>query len=242
MSEKIYNIYKLENYKNGSTELFKNGELLEDGTNAKFSGSIDQVLKKLETNEGWHIRINPDKPCIFYGDFDHTTKERFSEFLALLCIKLDITLADISYTKSKKVGEYSYHFSVPSLISSSPKNIKKFFEYYDCFKKFRGEVKELDYNVYRVIPFRLPMQTNKEKTNTHKIMRGKMADFIVEYVDKIKCDIGDYEEEYIKTDTVYQEVQEGDIDKYLNIISSDKERIEWIKVLNAVKNIIGEEG
>jgi phage/plasmid-associated DNA primase len=87
------------------------------------------------------------------------------------------------------------------------------------------------------------MQTNKEKTNIHKIVRGTMSDFIVEYVDKIKCDIGDYtEEEYIKTDTVYSEVQEGDIDKLLNIISSDIARIEWIKVLNGVQNIIGEEG
>jgi len=83
MSEKIFNIYKLENYKN-DIEFFKNGKILEDGTNAKFSGSIDQVLKKLEKNEGWHIRINPDKPCIFYGDFDHTTKERFRDFLACL--------------------------------------------------------------------------------------------------------------------------------------------------------------
>ena len=101
MSKILYNIYKLENYKNGSTDFFQNGKILEDGTNAKFSGSIDQVLKKLETNEGWHIRINPDKPCIFYGDFDHTTKERFSEFLALLCIKLEITLDDAYFLYQK---------------------------------------------------------------------------------------------------------------------------------------------
>ena len=239
MSEKIYNIYKLENYKNGSTDLFQNGKILEDGTNAKFSGSIDQVLKKLETNEGWHIRINPDKPCIFYGDFDHTTKERFSEFLALLCIKLEITLDDISYTKSKKVGEYSYHFSVPSLISSSPKNIQRFFEYYDCFQKFRGEVKELDYNVYRVSPLRLPMQTNKEKTNTHKIVRGKMSDFIVEYVDKIKCDIGEYEEEEYTSNFNNDEVSEEDVHKCLECIIPDLKLSydDWFQIGTAVKNL-----
>ena len=100
----------MENYKNTTEEFFENEKVMPD---AKFHGTIDQVLEKLEKNEGWHIRINPEKPCIFYGDFDHTTKERFSEFLALLCVKLDVTLNEISYTKSKKVGEYSYHFSVP---------------------------------------------------------------------------------------------------------------------------------
>jgi len=109
MSEELYNIYKLKNY-------FNTTEFFEQDSDAKFQGSITQVVKKLQKNEGWHIRINPEKPCIFYVDFDKTTKERFAKLIKLLCHHLVFKPDDISYTKSKTIdGKYSYHISIPSM-------------------------------------------------------------------------------------------------------------------------------
>jgi hypothetical protein len=71
MSELKYNIYKLNNYFN-TTDFFEKD--LEENKDAKFQGTITQVVEKLQKNEGWHIRINPEKSCLFYVDFDKTTK------------------------------------------------------------------------------------------------------------------------------------------------------------------------
>jgi hypothetical protein len=57
MSELKYNIYKLNNYFN-TTDFFEKD--LEENKEAKFQGTITQVVEKLQKNEGWHIRINPE--------------------------------------------------------------------------------------------------------------------------------------------------------------------------------------
>ncbi len=94
-----------------------------------FTGTIDEILKKLEKDKSYALRINPEKECVFYGDFDHGENEEvFEEFIDELCNLLKITRDDIKFTYSHKkiVNEHSYHYSIPSIITT-PKDLKIFF-------------------------------------------------------------------------------------------------------------------
>jgi len=86
---KIFKIYALPN-------LFISSETFDD---YKYeSSSIDKIIKKLTKDKGYNIRINPDEPCIVYGDFDKSTLEHFQEFLALLSACLNVQIDEISYS------------------------------------------------------------------------------------------------------------------------------------------------
>ena len=102
MSEILYNIYKLKNYFNTETEFESGVKVNPDGTiqKFKFEGTIEEVLKKLEKDRGYHIRINPTATTILYGDFDHTTPELFNAFLNKLSKMCQVEIKDISYTES----------------------------------------------------------------------------------------------------------------------------------------------
>lgn len=231
MTENLYNIYKLKNYFN-TTEFFE-----KDSKDAKFQGTITQVVEKLQKNEGWHIRINPEKPCIFYVDFDKTTKERFVKLLKLLCDHLDFKPEDISYTKSKTInGKYSYHISIPSMWTDSPLNIKRYFEHYDCYKEFLI-TKEIDISVYSVKPYRLPLQTNDAKPIQHKIVQGTLQDFITEYTDKATDYLEPVPEKVYVNNYSNEEVSEEDVHKCLECIDPDCGYEDWIKVATSVKNL-----
>ena len=233
MSELKYNIYKLNNYFN-TTEFFEKD--LEENKDAKFQGTIAQVVEKLKKNEGWHIRINPQKSCLFYVDFDKTTKERFVKLLKLLCKDLELKPEEISYTKSKTIdGKYSYHISIPS-IWTNPQNIRRYFENTDCYKEFLA-TKEIDISVYSVKPYRLPMQTNEEKTIPHKIIQGKLEDFITEYTSKAEYKLEDEPEKVYVNNHSDEEVNEEDVHKCLECIDPDCGYEDWIKVATAVKNL-----
>ena len=57
----------------------------EDYESCKYEGNMSSILNKLEKNKGYHLKINPDKACKFYGDFDHCKDPKiFSEFLGKL--------------------------------------------------------------------------------------------------------------------------------------------------------------
>ena len=136
----IYKIYRLENYKITKDKY----------DDVCFSGTIDEIVEELKQNKGYNIRVNPDKPCLAFGDFDKTTKEGFKNFLDVLCKDFQCKLEDISITKSKKLEEcegfkdvyvhfvnktiqipnrvisYSYHWSIPS-IETTPKYLKQYF-------------------------------------------------------------------------------------------------------------------
>ena len=96
MENNNYTIYKLNNY-----NISKN----EDGSwNCdSYTGSIEKVLKRLEKNKGYNLRVDPNAPCVLYGDLDHVPSEDiFDSFVELLCDTYDITTEQISYTLSKK--------------------------------------------------------------------------------------------------------------------------------------------
>jgi len=243
MTYKMFNIYKLKNYFTTETEFQSGVKVNPDGTEQKFKfeGTIKEVLAKLEKDRGYHIRINPTATTILYGDVDHTTQERFNAFLNKLCTMCNIKLEDISYTESfkKEDNEYSYHFSIPS-IQSNPLNIKR------CFQRYCQEyidTDELDMSVYSIKPFRLPMQTVKGyKEYQHKIIQGRMQDFIIEYTDDCEKSLKEFSEEvYSTNNNINGEYSEEDINKFLKILSPNKNRIYWIKVGNGIKNELGDD-
>ena len=150
IEQKQYQIYKLLNY-----SIKKN----DDNTfNCKSHNEpIDSILKKLEKDKGYHIRINDDEPCILFGDLDHVpSKEVFNNFIELLMNVFLVKKEKISFTLSVKENEYSYHWSIPS-IEATPKIIKQKLEHkkYDEFRAY------IDLSIYSKHWFRLPNQTKK---------------------------------------------------------------------------------
>ena len=96
-NKKVFTVYSLKNHC-----VKKN----EDGSwkCKSFTGTIDKVVNKLDLyDRGYSIRINPDKPCILYGDLDHIPEERiFTKFLESIAYFYDVSTYDISYTSSDK--------------------------------------------------------------------------------------------------------------------------------------------
>jgi len=236
MSDNIkYTIFSLrENYQVLKTAYEK----------VSFTGTIDEVLKKLRKNKGYNIRINPKKDCIAYGDFDHTTKENFKDFLNILCDKFEVTLDQISYTKSKKENEYSYHWSIPS-IQTTPEFLKDLFTKSETLKKYikpnEHKQKQLDTKVYDERFLRLPGQTNDEKPLEHRIMRGEMKHFIVECLDSVKSIIKFDEEDEEEEDEEEEDEEEKELDiekvnKYLELLDADIDYNDWLSVGMALKN------
>jgi hypothetical protein len=195
----LYTIYKLiEGY-----NVTKN----KDGSfNCKsYTKPINEILKLLEKNKGWHIRIDPNKKCIPYGDIDHLKDELYlPEILEIIRDIYNVTIDEISYTFSYKedVDEYSYHWSIPSK-STTIKNLKWTFEALNKQYKALAEKvikdniknKELfDISVYSSRWFRLPNQTNEDKPDEHNIIKGNLEDFIVEYIKPNTIELEDDDE------------------------------------------------
>lgn len=174
-SQKQYQIFKLPNY-----SIKKNDD---DTFNCKSHNEpIESILKKLEKDKGYHLRIIGDEPTILFGDLDHLPSEEvFNKFISFLIKIFTIKKEDISFTLSVKENEFSYHWSIPS-IEATPKIIKQKLEL-KSFDEFRAYI---DLSIYNKHWFRLPNQTNKIKVLSHKIIQGKMQDFIIHYVDN--CD------------------------------------------------------
>ena len=170
---KKFKIYALPN-------LFISSETFDD---YKYeSSSIDKIIKKLTKDKGYNIRINPDEPCIVYGDFDKTTLEQFQEFLVLLSGRFQVQIDEISYSSSK--NNTSFHFSIPS-IETTPKNLKNVFKK-DAYDQFS---KNLDLSIYSKHWFRLPGQTLQGKPEPHIIINGNIEDFIISYTEKTEGDL-----------------------------------------------------
>jgi len=169
----IFEIYALPN-------LYISSETFDD---YKYeSTDIDKIIKKLKKDKGYNIRINPDEPCIVYGDFDKSTLEEFQEFLVLLSGRFQVQIDQISYSSSK--NNTSFHFSIPS-IETTPKNLKNVFKK-DAYDQFS---KNLDLSIYSKHWFRLPGQTLQGKPEPHIIINGNIEDFIISYTEKTEGDL-----------------------------------------------------
>jgi hypothetical protein len=230
----LFKIYPLQNYKTLEKTFNKN----------VVEGTIDEIIEKLQSNKGYNIRVNPDKPCLVYGDFDHCTQEEFNNFLKVISDEFECKLNEISYTESIKPNEYSYHWSIPSIKISTPEKLKTLFKQAN-YKMFS---KNIDFSVYSTHFLRLPNQTNKDKPIEHKIINGKMEDFIIEYISKCPYtfDVEDEDEEQIKETTIQKPKLKDDdiVDEIKNcLLCLDATLYEdWMKVALIINNELGGAG
>lgn len=158
---------------------------------------LKNLIECLEENDfGYHLRIDPANKYIFFGDLDGYTMG-IKRFITLLInffdlhYKVKLKSEDIKYTKN--IGDdTSYHFSIPKICCSIMKmksiiaNFRKLNENDFITKTEKGRKKYiLDTSIYSVGFFRYPNQSKEMEDDTkHKIIFGKMADFIVEHIPK----------------------------------------------------------
>jgi hypothetical protein len=186
-SEKnIFKVYAINKY-SGKTKDFIENEYEEF--------ELKDLNKLLKKDGGYHMRIQKNSYYIFFGDCDYYKDNDPLIFFRLLISFLDnyynikISLDDISYTINKsKLG--SYHYSIPKYYASCQKlkeiheNFSNMhidiFNYYDENNKLN---KVVDSGIYKDSWFRYPNQTKESIENTeHIIKKGKIIDFIVEYI------------------------------------------------------------
>ena len=111
-----YKLYALNNYA-------KNDEFIKNGFEEY---CIDDLVTKLETDDnGYHMRIDPKKNYIFFGDCDKFdgSFDKFSELLINFlscCYDIEVSLKDISYTENEGV-DGSFHYSIPKYYTSCKK-------------------------------------------------------------------------------------------------------------------------
>ena len=249
MEEKTYKIYSVTKY-NGMT----NDEI----NKVKKEYAITKILEKIEDDNCYHIRVDPEKNYIFFGDIDGHPK-KFKDFKNFLISFLknkylvDVQSDDIKYTINES-KEGSYHYSIPSMYCSCKKlkeivgNIKT--EYEKIYKKD----KVIDTSIYSKHWFRLPNQTKEcSKGTEHLIVVGDLIDFFPEHIPTSSISIDD-KKYVVKEVSVSQKEQEQSIDidkiqkgkfekneikKLVNMLSSKRlnEYKEWLDVGMCLKNI-----
>jgi P4 family phage/plasmid primase-like protien len=248
----LYTIYKLKSYENlcqkkDGTWIYKNDAGIWVDTEL-FTGTIEQISKRIQKNKGYHIRISKNEPCIVYIDFDHCKDNNiFTNFIELICRNFDVTLDEISYTLSNKDNELSYHISIPS-IETTPEQLKIALSkpVFDEYKKL------IDSSVYCDKWFRLPEQTLKEKPIIHKIINGKPEDFIINYVINAECDLPEQKaaaEPKASTKNKNIELKDGKtleefISRLLDILDSDRadDYKKWCDIAFIIHTELGDEG
>lgn len=94
--------------------------------------NLENAIKELKTDKGYHLRLEKNKIYIFFGDCDGFSGE-FEEFAKLLkkflrdYYNIIIKKKDISYTENKSKNG-SFHYSIPSLCGINDKIIKEIHE------------------------------------------------------------------------------------------------------------------
>ena len=186
MSKKQFRLYSIDKYKG------KNEDFI-DKTGFKLFG-INDLCKELESNNGYHFRIDPIKNYIFFGDCDGYKGKTFKDFANLFISFLnkyyDISLnfSDFSYTinKSKKG---SYHYSIKSIFCSCKKLKEIHKNFLDLESKNLTYIADdksyniIDTTIYSKHWFRYPNQHKEGKDGSeHIIKQGKMIDFVVDFI------------------------------------------------------------
>jgi hypothetical protein len=174
-----YKIYALDNYM--KKQKFIDDEYIEY--------EIQSLVKELENDKGYHMRIHPTDSYILFGDCDGF-RGSFEEFANLFIQFLDklygikLQMDDFSYTVNEsKKG--SFHYSVPRLYGSAEKLHEIHKQFFNKHKDilFVGKTKIVDVSVYKEHWFRYPMQAKAgDKNAIHVIKKGTMRDFVVEYI------------------------------------------------------------
>jgi hypothetical protein len=194
--KKVFKIYSLVNYNLGTSLFIQNN--YEEYTIKE----LESILKK---NNNYHFRIHKSEQYIIFGDCDNYKDNNPLTFFELFInflkndYDINITLDDISYTENKnKLG--SYHYSIPKYYGSCNKLKEIHYNFYkkhiDIFKYYDNDNKlnkVVDYGIYTDKWFRYPNQTKENKKGTeHIIQKGKLIDFIVEYIPKDSICVDSY--------------------------------------------------
>jgi len=183
-----YQIYTIENYSNAPKNQWDS---------YKLSLPIDEICKLLEEDKGYNERISnnnkdktPDSIVKVFFDIEQPNYKIETIIEALINIfkglGLELSKREIKYTFNDKkfdkdgVKLESFHISIPKYYSHV-NNLKYFI---NEFKKYNIVIDPLPYgNLW----FRLPNQSgisDGKKKHPHKIMNGKIKDFVLHYIDK----------------------------------------------------------
>lgn len=153
----------------------------------------------LRNNGGYHERIEKYSQLKINIDVEYLKKpveDLFTEIISFFSnYNINISIDDISYTKN--FGKYkdgvlqsSYHIVISKyfMVSSSMKQL------WIKFSQTYGYDNEIDYGHLgsNGTWFRLPNQLKENVANTeHKIQRGKLEDFILQYIPEDCIDLND---------------------------------------------------
>ena len=242
LEKKIFKVYAIDKYL-GKTKDFIDNEYEEY--------ELKDMKKLLSKDGGYHLRIQKNSHYIFFGDCDYYKDNDPIKFFNLLIsflqkhYNITVSFNDISYTINKtKIG--SYHYSIPKMYASCQKlkeihenffNFHKdIFSYYDSNNKLN---KVVDSGIYKNSWFRYPNQKKESKINTeHIIKKGKIQDFIVEYIPNNSMCINDYNyiDNKIETNNVTKIKKASKNnkmnDKQNNNIITDKEILDFQNIFN----------
>lgn len=178
MTEKKYKIYSLKSYKEGNEEFIKKEGKEYD---------IKNIEKELRKDNYYNFRINKGKNYIFFGDVDglEIKIEEFIKKIKDFMLKnygLRFIINEFKYTRNEN-KEGSYHYSIPKWNCSC----EKLKEIHLNLKKEVPELKKnIDTTVYSNHWYRCPNQTKGDEnvSNKHKVIEGKLENFIIEYIPK----------------------------------------------------------
>lgn len=180
---KLYRIYSTS---------FYNGWTLNKINSDYEEHPLKTIKRKLKTDNYYHERIQEDKSYKLFGDVDHYDGS-FEDIEKLLMdflkkgYGLELECSDVSYTEGK---EGSYHYSMPKYYGSCEKLKEIHTNFFNTHKEefLQNNNKVVDTTVYSNHWFRFPNQSKgkiKGKPNNgvkHIIKRGKIEDFIMEYI------------------------------------------------------------
>ena len=187
MENIIYKIFELKKYKS-----------LKNNIKCFESKDINIIINELKNNKGYHLNLFDDQNYILFGDIDHCeSRSILTNILNDIINFFNLDESLLSFTISKnKDNEYGSHWSYPLLYC----NLIQMKSYIKSFKtKFNNYKKYIDLSIYSDNRwFRLPMQTNDDKPNIHKIISGNASDFILNFINnnatKLELNINQNEE------------------------------------------------
>ena len=106
------------NYMNKNIELFKISTYYLKRVNyVKSFYTENEIKDELINDHSYHIQYKDTDDVIIFFDLDHVNDEnQFNSIIKIITDYFDIDNDEISYTKSIKTDELSYHISIPKYL------------------------------------------------------------------------------------------------------------------------------
>ena len=203
-------LYSVQNYAIANKDFIEKNNLI--------FNDIKQICDELKQDKCYHFRIHKNNEYIFFGDLDNY-KYDINIFIEILInfmkenYNLELLEKEVKYTENdKKKG--SFHYSIPKW-NLSCENLKKIHNKLLKENKDKFEQKNIDTTIYSEHWFRCPNQSKgTNKDGIHKIMSGKMKDFIIEYIPKKSININNIieslsnDKKIVNKEKIEEEVEE----------------------------------